>query len=151
MEVYIVFPKEYGIEQTREFLLVGSPFLLSIKAMSDAKHMTSSRITALISVMLLISLLSVLSISLILAAGTDITHASSVSGSQVEHKAGFISSIGTNQTFVLKEADGKQEQFVCSAHCLQSESHMVRHKIEHAKTDVYYVQQGNQLVAIDVD
>ncbi len=113
--------------------------------------MTSSRITALISVMLLIGLLSVVSIYLVLTAGIAITHTSHISGSQVEHSAGTIYSIDSNQSFILAEADGKHIQFVCSAHCLQSESHMLRHKIEHAKTDVYYIHEGNQLVAIDVD
>ena len=119
--------------------------------MLDAKHMTSSRITALLSVMVLIALLSVVSIYLALAAGTAITHASHVPASQVAHSSGTIASIGANQSFVLTEANGKHEQFVCSAHCLQSESHMLRHKIEHAKTDVYYIHEGSQLVAIDVD
>jgi hypothetical protein len=113
--------------------------------------MTSSRISALISVMLLIGLLSVVGIYLVLAAGIAITHPSHSPGSQVEHSAGFIDAIGSNQSFTLTEANGKQVQFVCSAHCLQSESHMLRHKIEHAKTDVYYIREGNQLVAIDVD
>ncbi len=113
--------------------------------------MTSSRITALISVMLLIGLLSVVSIYLVLTAGIAITHTSHVPSSQVEHSAGFINKINSNQSFVLTETNGKQVQFMCSAHCLQSENHMLRHKIEHARTDVYYIHEGNQLVAIDVD
>jgi hypothetical protein len=123
-------------------------FFLKIDARQ--KHMTSSRMTALISVMLLISLLSVVSIYLVLVAGTTVTRTSHASNTAVEHRAGTIYSIG-NQSFVLAESNGVYEQFICSAQCLQSENHMLRHKIEHAKTDVYYIHKGNQLVAIDVD
>jgi hypothetical protein len=68
------------------------------------------------------------------------------------HDAGTITTIRSDMSFTLKIANGKQVSFQCSDHCKVAISHMMRHELEKAHTDVYYVEEANNiLLALDVD
>ena len=109
--------------------------------------MVVSRITAVIFVGLLIGSLGLVSIGGVELIGPTLAH-----GSNVEHDAGTIVSIGPGTDFVLETAQGQAVHFHCSDRCLRTAAHMQRHLREHAHTDVYYVQNGqNGLIAVDVD
>jgi hypothetical protein len=109
--------------------------------------MVVSRITAAIFVGLLIGSLGLVSIGGVELIGPTLAH-----GSNVEHDAGTIVAIGPGTDFVLETVEGQAVHFHCSDRCLRMAAHMQRHLREHAHTDVYYVQDGqNGLIAVDVD
>jgi hypothetical protein len=109
--------------------------------------MLFSRISAFITVLLLIAAVSFAAISVTRTAGTLITH---ISGTQVDE--GVITKINSPNSFVLKEDSGKIVTFQCIDQCLRGQAHMQRHLIEHANTDVYYKKMPDgQLEAVDVD
>jgi hypothetical protein len=106
-----------------------------------------SRLSAFITVVVFIGLITLVIIGAANVIGATITH-----GSGTAHAAGTIASMGPGQNFVLKTADGKLMHFQCTEHCVSAEPHMQRHINEHAHTDVYYLHSaGGTLIAIDVD
>jgi hypothetical protein len=98
-------------------------------------------------VFLLISTLSLTCILGIAFIGPGMSH-----GTQVNHAAGQIISLGPDKSFVLLTANGERLPFLCGTNCRASLGHMQRHLNEHAHTDVYYIEGPNQeLMALDVD
>ncbi len=109
--------------------------------------MVIPRITAAIFVFLLIGSLGLASVIGVALVGPTMAH-----GNNVKHDAGTIIALGPGTDFVLETAQGQDLHFHCSNRCLNMAGHLQRHLREHAHTDVYYVQQGQQnLVAVDVD
>ncbi|HTI13892.1 MAG TPA: hypothetical protein VL461_04870 [Dictyobacter sp.] len=110
--------------------------------------MIISRIAAFIAVIILIAVVSIAAFDVTHALGAEITH-----GPSVAHADGVIVSMNLNKNFVLKEANGVQQQFQCVDRCLMAQSHMQRHIREKAHTDIYYIRDkaNNELLAVDVD
>src|SRR5947209_12493238 len=105
------------------------------------------RIIAAIFVGVLISSLALVSIGGLALMSPTLAH-----GSDVKHNAGTIVAIGPGTDFVLEMTGGQTLHFHCRDRCLKEVAHMQRHLREHAHTDVYYVQDGqNGPVAVDVD
>jgi hypothetical protein len=105
------------------------------------------RVAAAVFVLLLIGSLGLASVGSVALIGPMLTH-----GINVEHDAGTIVAVGPGTDFVLKTANGQDVHFQCSDRCLRMAAHMQRHLREHAHTDVYYVQEGqNDLLAVNVD
>jgi hypothetical protein len=105
------------------------------------------RITAAIFVLLLIGSLALASVATVAIIGPMMAH-----GTNARHDAGTIVALGPGMDFVLETANGQDLHFHCSNRCLNMAGHLQRHLREHAHTDVYYVQQGQQgLLAVDVD
>jgi hypothetical protein len=105
------------------------------------------RIAAAVFVFLLIGSLGLASVGGVALVGPMLAH-----GINVEHDAGTIVALGPGMDFVLKTANGQDVHFHCSDRCLRMAGHLQRHLHEHAHTDVYYVQEGqNDLLAVDVD
>lgn len=106
-----------------------------------------SRVSAFLTVVILIGLISLATIGI-----TDVVGASITRGPNTSHLAGTITSMGPGQVFVLKTADAKLVTFQCTEKCISAEPHMQRHINERAHTDVYYVHAANgALIAVDVD
>jgi len=79
--------------------------------------------------------------------GIQITH-----GSEVEHKHGVIlSKSDVNNSLIFQTDSGQMMHFACKQRCLTELEHIQRHIYEHASTDVYYQQENNTFVAVDVD
>ena|SRR5579859_2711703 len=109
--------------------------------------MAYPRVTALISLILLIGSLSLLCIG----ALTLINSAYSP-GSNVERASGKVVAIGSNMDFVLETAAGEYVHFHCGDSCHRSLGHLQRHLYEHAATYVYYTEETDKsLMALDVD
>ena len=73
-------------------------------------------------------------------------------GQNVDHAAGRIVLIGPGMNFTLETASGQKLSFQCGTECRASLPHMQRHLVEHAHTDVYYIEGPNKaLMALDVD
>lgn len=109
--------------------------------------MLNSRLTAFITVILLITIISLVTFGIVQGIGTAITH-----GSGMEQASGIIVSINPDHSFMLKTANGTLEHFQCNERCAGGESHMYRHLHERAHTDVYYRRTTNGiLMATDVD
>lgn len=105
------------------------------------------RFTAAVFVFLLITLLSLVGIGLVSLGGPALTH-----GMATEHSDGTIIRINTGMDFVLRTASGQQIHFACGGRCPTQLSHMQRHYVEKAHTDVYFIREANNvLMAIDVD
>ena len=110
-------------------------------------HMTFPRITAAVFVLLLIGCFALVGIGVVALVGPEMTHSV-----MTDHNAGTITAIRSDMSFTLKTSDGKQVRFQCTERCKAALSHMVRHKFEKAHTDVYYVEEANNiLLALDVD
>jgi len=110
-------------------------------------HMTFPRITAAVFVLLLIGCFALVGIGSVALVGPGITHSMIT-----DHDAGTIMSIRSDMSFTLKTANGKLVSFQCSDHCKAALSHMARHEFEKAHTDVYYVEETNNIfLALDVD
>jgi len=109
--------------------------------------MTFPRITAAVFVLLLIGCFALVGIGSVALVGPEITHSM-----MADHDAGTIMAIRSDMSFTLKTANGKQVRFQCSDSCKVALSHMTRHKFEGAHTDVYYVEEANNIfLAVDVD
>ncbi|GAC1435689.1 MAG: hypothetical protein PVS3B3_25070 [Ktedonobacteraceae bacterium] len=109
--------------------------------------MTFPRITAAVFVLLLIGCFALIGIGTVALVGPEITHSM-----MTDHDAGTIMSIRSDMSFTLKTANGKQVSFQCSDRCKVALSHMTRHEFEKAHTDVYYVEEANNIfLALDVD
>lgn len=109
--------------------------------------MVFPRITAAIFVLLLIVMISFVGMSGAMWIGSTLTH-----GNNVKHDSGKILSIDPNMDFVLETATLQRVSFQCSGRCRGALSHMQRHLVEKAHTDVYYIQDANHtLIAVDVD
>ena len=109
--------------------------------------MTFPRITAAVFVLLLIGCFALAGIGGVALFGPRMTH-----GVPTEHDSGMIMAIGSNMSFTLKTADGKEVSFQCSDRCKAALGHMTRHEFERAHTDVYYVEEANNIfLALDVD
>ncbi len=108
--------------------------------------MTFPRITAAVFVLLLIGCFALIGIGSVALVGPEMTH-----NVTAEHDAGTIMTI-SDMSFTLKTANGKQVRFQCSEPCRAALNHMIRHKSEKAHTDVYYVEEANNIfLALDVD
>lgn len=108
--------------------------------------MTFPRITAAVFVLLLIGCFALVGIGSVALVGPGMTH-----NAMTDHDAGTIVTI-TNMSFTLKTANGKQVSFQCLDRCKVAFSHMTRHELEKAHTDVYYVEEANNIfLALDVD
>ena len=105
------------------------------------------RIAAAVFVFLLIGSLGLASVGGVALIGPILAHSINV-----EHDAGTIVAVGPGTDFVLETANGQDVHFHCSERCLKASAHLQRHLREHAHTDVYYVQEGqNNLLAVNVD
>ncbi len=109
--------------------------------------MTFPRITAAVFVLLLIGCFALVGIASVALVGPGMTHST-----MTEHDAGTITAIRSDMSFTLKTANGKQVIFQCLDHCKVAFSHIKRHVLEKAHTDVYYVEEANNIfLALDVD
>lgn len=109
--------------------------------------MAFPRVTAAIIVLLLIGLLALAGIGFVNLVGPALRH-----GNNLEHDAGTIQKVYPNMDFDFKVSPGHVEHFQCSDRCRAMLSHMERHQLIGAHTDVYYVHEANNvLLAIDVD
>ncbi len=110
------------------------------------------RVTAAICAILLIGVLSLVAIVFVNTEGPVLAH-----GTNILHAGGKITQLMQNGTTIyltLKTTDGQNLQFSCTGRCLNNSiTHMERHMIEKAFTDVYYVHDPvtGALVATDVD
>ena len=105
------------------------------------------RIAAAIFVCLLIGSISLTFVGAVVLTGPMLSH-----GDNAVHADGKIVSIGPGRDFVLETAGGHRFVFQCAVECRASLGHMQRHLIEHAHTDVYFVQGlHNTLMALNVD
>lgn len=121
------------------------------KALKDARSPFLSaffpRLFAALCVLLLIGTLGLAGILGIATLGPALGH-----GEQVNHTSGQIVALGPGKNFVLLTATGQRLTFQCGTDCRASLGHLQRHKIEHAHTDVYYIEgAGRMLDALDVD
>ena len=109
--------------------------------------MAFPRITAAVFVLLLIGCFALVGIAGVALVGPRMTHSM-----MTDHDAGTIITIRSDMSFTLKTANGKQVSFQCSDHCKVAFSHIERHVHEKAHTDVYYVEEANNIfLALDVD
>ena len=110
--------------------------------------MAFPRITAAVFVLLLIGCFALVGIGSVALVGPEMMH-----DVMTDHDAGTIMAIRrSDMSFILKTANGKQISFQCSDHCKMAFSHMTRHELEKAHTDVYYVEEANNIfLALDVD
>jgi hypothetical protein len=109
--------------------------------------MAYPRITALISLILLLG-----SLSLLCIGALALINPAYPPGSNVERVNGEIVAIGSNMDFVLETAAGEYMHFHCGDTCQKSLRHLQRHLYEHAATYVYYTEETNKsLMALDVD
>ena len=108
------------------------------------------RITAVLFLLLLIAGLSFVCIDTLNLLAPPYTYSS-----HVEHVEGIIIQMGASKSgmdFVLETANGQHIHFQCDNPCHAAQWHVERHLLEHANTDVYYVEKpGNSLLAVDVD
>jgi hypothetical protein len=105
------------------------------------------RIAAAIFVCLLIGSISLALVGAVALIGPMFSH-----GDNVVHTEGKIVSVGPGRDFVLETTNGHRFVFRCTVECRASLGHMQRHLLEHAHTDVYFVQgPNNSLMALDVD
>src|SRR5262249_22829588 len=73
-------------------------------------------------------------------------------GSSVEYTDGTIFSRSeVNNSLTVRTDSGQVMHFNGVQRCLTQLGHIQRHINEHAGTDVYYKQENNTLIAIDVD
>lgn len=104
----------------------------------------------LLAVLCVVSLIGVLSLTCILGMaliGPALNH-----GTDADHAAGQIITIGPGKDFVLLTTTGQRLVFQCGSQCRASLGHMQRHMREHAHTDVYYIEGPDKtLMALDVD
>jgi hypothetical protein len=106
-----------------------------------------SRIAAAFTVIVVFTLIIVVTIQVTLSVGTQITH-----GSMVEHQHGVVlSKSSADNSLMFKTDNGQIMHFACTQRCLVQLGHIQRHIQEHAGTDVYYKQENNTFVAVDVD
>jgi hypothetical protein len=106
-----------------------------------------SRIAAAFTVIALFVLIIVLTILATQIISMQLTH-----GNVVGHKHGIVlSKSKSDNSLMFKTDSGQVIHFACSARCLAQLGHMQRHIYEHAPTDVYYTQENQTLVAVDVD
>lgn len=108
--------------------------------------MTFPRVNAAIFVLLLIGCFSLTGVGSVVLGGPLLTHSETAA-----HDAGTIKTINPDMSFTLLTADHKLVHFQCSDRCRTALGHMLRHKTEQAKTDVYFVEMGNVFLALDVD
>ncbi len=109
--------------------------------------MTFPRITAAVFVLLLIGCFALIGVGSVALVGPSMSH-----NIMTDHDAGTIMTIRPDMSFTLKTASGKEVSFQCSDHCKAALSHMTRHEFEKAHTDVYYVEEANNIfLALDVD
>ncbi len=105
------------------------------------------RLAAALVVVALIGSIALACVGVVASFGPTLAH-----GSDVEHAAGTIITIGPGKEFVLLTATGQRLSFWCANQCRASLGHMQRHLREHAHTDVYYLPgPGKSLMALDVD
>jgi hypothetical protein len=121
------------------------------KALKDARSSFLPtffpRLLAALSVFLLIGVCSLTCILGIALIGPTLGH-----GANVDHASGQIVAIGPGKDFLLLTAKGQRLVFQCGVECRASLGHMQRHLLEHAHTDVYYIEgAGKTLMALDVD
>lgn len=108
---------------------------------------TFSRIAAALTVAAAFTLIIGITILVTLSVGTQITH-----GSMVAHQHGIVvSKSGVDNSLMFKTDSGQVIHFVCTQHCLAQLGHIQRHIQERAGTDVYYKQENDTFVAVDVD
>ncbi len=109
--------------------------------------MTFPRITAAVFVLLLIGCFALVGIGSVALVGPRMTH-----DVTIEHDSGTIMTIHSDMSFTLKTANGKEVSFECSGYCKTAMNHIERHIYEKAHTDVYYVEDANNVLrALDVD
>src|SRR5215469_16329892 len=109
--------------------------------------MVFSRVGTAICLLLLLAFLALADITAVNKLELNVPH-----GQNIHHSQGIIESIDSHQDFVLTIAEGHNQRFHCSQHCLYQWSHLTRHYYEYALTDVYYVSnQKGELLAIDAD
>ena len=105
------------------------------------------RLTAALTVLLLIGSLALVAIKGTALAGTYLN-----SDVNTGHDAGKIVNIDSKLDFWLRTTKGQTVEFKCSERCKAALPHMVRHEREQASTDVYFVRLiNNTLMALDVD
>jgi len=78
--------------------------------------------------------------------GTQITH-----GDMIEHTHGMVLKSNIDNSLEFQPDSGQAMHFTCSGRCLTQLGHIQRHIREHAPTDVYYKQENDTYVAVDVD
>ncbi len=105
------------------------------------------RVTAAIFVLLLIGCFALIGVGSVVLVGPLLTHSKTAA-----HDAGVIKKVNSDMSFTLLTTDHKLVHFQCSNHCRTELGHMLRHKLEQAHTDVYFVaENGNTFLALDVD
>jgi hypothetical protein len=106
-----------------------------------------SRVAAICTIIAIFLLFSIAVLLGIQSIGVQITH-----GSEVEHEHGVIlSKSDVNTNLIFQTDSGQIIHFACEQRCLTELEHIQRHIDEHASTDVYYKQENNIFVAVDVD
>jgi hypothetical protein len=118
--------------------------------------MAYPRTTAVIFLLLLVGSLSFLSISALALINPMNSQANQFGQSaRIEHIEGRIIAMEAGQSgidFVVETAAGQKVQFQCGNVCRASVGHLQRHMLEHAITDVSYVDgPGKSLLALNVD
>ena len=109
--------------------------------------MAFPRVNAAVFVLLLIGCFTLLGVGSVLVVGPSLTHSETAA-----HDAGIIKMIDLkDMSFTLLTADHKLVHFQCSDRCHTALGHMLRHEMEQAHTDVYFVEMGDIFVALDVD
>src|SRR5689334_8413334 len=109
--------------------------------------MLYSRATAAFCTLLLIGIVSLVTIGLVGGIGPLMAH-----GSQAQHLSGKLQPGNKPLEYVLVTSSGQKYTIECTQHCLKQTSHIQRHIIEKANTDVYFLPGANDtLTAIDVD
>ncbi len=109
--------------------------------------MSFPRLTAAMFVLILIGCFALIGIGSVAFAGPEMTHTM-----MADHDSGMIMAIHPDMSFTLKTSNGKEVSFQCIDRCKAAISHMTRHESEKAHTDVYYVEEANNiLIALDVD
>ncbi|GCE10620.1 hypothetical protein [Tengunoibacter tsumagoiensis] len=115
------------------------------------------RLSAAITVIVLIGVIALIIIGVLNATGPLLVHGSSITDTvdgtmhMVEHESGTILRQKSDHSFVLVTATGQQKLFQCKQRCLLQLGHIQRHINEHARTDIYYIHMDTILEAIDVD
>jgi hypothetical protein len=113
----------------------------------DGNKMSYPRISAALFVLILIG-----SLAFAMIAGVEWVDATITHVQNLKHKDGTIIAIGPGMDFVLKTSNGQNIHFQCGDRCRTSLGHIQRHILEHAHTDIYYIQGANNvLTALDVD
>lgn len=105
------------------------------------------RVAAAIVVSVLLIITSTITIIITQNIGAAITYSTGVI-----HKHGtVIGKVDATKSLTFKTDNGEILHLICTQRCLTEFGHMERHINEKAPTDLYYKEEGNQDIAVNVD